>query len=162
MNRVRQSQGEMVAAALALVPERLLSLVACDLFCEDPVFTGLHDTCSTDDGRAYRDMAHVCYPYHVADRRTTLVLPVNEESVFVGLHELGHVLHWNLQERAGGWEKLPRLEAVTRYAETNVLEEFAEAFAAWFYPARQVEGDTFWTRWSRANDEFFDRLAVGA
>ncbi len=93
------------------------------------------------------------------------MLPRPEEQttgVYVGLHEMGHVLHWTLQDRAGGWSKVPRLEPVSEYAASNIWEEFAEAFAAWFYLPRQVETDRYWRCWSRSNDEFFDHLAVGA
>ena len=161
--RLKQAQAEAVAEALDHLPDRLLPVAACDLFCGDPLFAGLcrpgwdfEDSPVT--GRSYRATAHVCFPYHSRDRRVTMVLPDGRDDVMTALHEFGHVIHWHLQERAGGWEKVPRLEPVTDYALTNELEEFAEAFTAWFYPPRQVEQDGYWLRWSRGNDEFFDRL----
>lgn len=155
--RLTQRQAEVVAAALDYLPARLLPPVACDVFCADPIFAGLHATATTDDGRSYSGTAHACYPEHVRDHRLTVVLPVLE-TVTTVLHELGHVLHWTLQDRAGGWEKVPRLEPVTEYAATNSHEEFAEAFVAWFYSPQQVEAERYWRGWSRGNDEFFDRL----
>ncbi len=164
MNRVQQFAAEVMAEALSIVPMRLRPLVACDLFCADPIFTGLHDTANVVDDRSYRQTAHVCFPYHVADRRTTVVMPKRYEGawgVYVALHELGHVLHWNLQELAGEWDALPTIEPVNAYAATNDLEAFAEGWVASLYPPAQVDRDPYWSRWSRANDEFFDRLAVG-
>lgn len=159
--RVTQRHAEAVAEALTYIPPRLRPLVGCDVFCGDPIFAGLHDTVDIADGRSYRDQAHVCYPHHVADRRVTLVLPERRGDVAVVLHEFGHVLHWHLQDRAGGWHEVPTLEPVTRYATTNDEEAFAEAFVAWFYPPRQIEAcRQWWLRWSRANDEFFDRLVA--
>lgn len=162
VNRLSQRHAEVVAAALDYLPARLVPLVECDVFCADPLFAGL---CrpgwdfeeSPATGRSYRSTPHVCFPYHVADSRVTVVLP-QLVSVATVPHELGHVLHWNLQERAGGWDEVPRLEPVTDYAEQDRLEEFAEAFVGWFYEPGQVDSESYWHGWSQPNAEFFDRL----
>ena len=160
MTRLRQAQCEAIATAMNLMPRRLRPLVECDVFCGDPLFAGVHGFETLDDGRSYRRTAHACFPYDTTDGRLTVVLP-HAIDVYTAVHELGHVLHWNLQQLLGGWDCLPRLVAVTEYATTNVAEEFAEAFTAWFYPARQVDESPCWLRWSLSNNEFFDRLAVG-
>lgn len=152
-----------MSAALACFPARWRALLGCDLFCGDPIFAGINSagwtTADTADGRSYRTVAHACYPHHVRDRRLTVVLP-RPYDLYTAIHELGHVVHWALQDRAGGWQQLPRLEPVTTYAERNHEEEFAEALTAWFYPPEQVDAEPFWLGWSRANAEFFDRLLV--
>lgn len=164
MNRLAQQQIEAVAVGLTCIPGCLRPLLECDVFCADPIFAGLHEYEMTEQvglaPRSYRSLAHVCFPEHVRDRRTTLVLPA-PVGVSVVLHELGHVLHQALAERAGGWGRVPRLEVVTAYARLDRWEEFAEAFVAWLCCSpRQVDQDPYWLRWSRSNDEFFDRLAL--
>jgi len=102
----------------------------------DPVFAGLHGYEDIGDGRSYRTTAACYYPCHLSgprDRRvTTIILPVAEPGwtgVRTVVHELGHAL-----------DEVTRFEhdaaAVTRYAETNRREAFAEAFTAWVW-----EGD---------------------
>lgn len=162
MNRSRQVQCEAVGEALGRIPGRLRHLVECDLFCADPLFAGINvpewrDDAVRPDGRSYRRTPHVCFPYHVSDRRVTVVLP-RDCQVSTVLHELGHVAHWHLQERAGGWERVPGFEPVTDYATTNRLEEFAEAWTQWFYGPEIASSDPYWTGWSRSNSEWFDRL----
>ena len=161
MNRLRQRQCEVVADAIESIPQRLRPLVECDLLCTDPVFAGLHTFTEMSHQRSYRTVAHACYPEHTSDRRLTVVMPMAERRR-VAIHELGHILHWNLQRLAGGWDRLPHFEPVSDYAASDDWEAFAEAFTAWFYPVRQIEADPHWRMWSRANSEFFDRLAVGA
>lgn len=162
MRRLRQRQGETVAAALEFVPDRLLDKVGCDVFCGDPIFAGLYvsawDNETTDDGRCFRRLAHVGWPYHTRDKRTTMVLPA-EESVYTVLHELGHVLHWALSEheRDGVWAAAD-LVPTTEYAFKNQWETFAEAFVGWFYTPRWRDEHPYWLCYSRENDEFFDRL----
>lgn len=163
MNRLRQLQAEVFGEALKRFPVRWQPLTGCDLFCGDPLFAGINaaawTTDDAGDGRSYRTIAHACYPHHVRDRRLTVVLP-KPDGLYTAIHELGHVVHWTLQERVGGWHRLPRLEPVTAYAQRNQEEEFAEALTAWFYPPAQVDADPYWLGWSRPNAEFFDRLLV--
>lgn len=164
MNRLRQRHVEVVAATLArYVPDRMHEYVECDLFCEDAPFAGICSPAgsvdTTTDGRSYHDVAHVLWPYHARDRRTTVVVPGGAPAEATVIHELGHVLHWRLFERTARWDAIPRLEPVTAYARTSPWEEFAEAWTAWHYAPGQVERRAdYWTHWSRSNDEFFDRL----
>jgi hypothetical protein len=50
------------------------------------------------------------------------------------------------------------LDPVSTYGRTNHFETFAEAFAAWFYPAAQVDAHNFWLGWSKHNSDYFDAL----
>lgn len=160
MQRIAERNAETIGVALDYLPDRFRDLAACDFFCGDALFAGITTAVGaverTSDGRSYRSVEHVLFPCHARDKRTTIVLPVRT-IVPVVLHELGHVIHWALFERVGRWDAIPRLEPVTDYARRNWLEEFAEAFTAWFYPPRWIEGEGYF-RWSRSNDEFFDRL----
>jgi hypothetical protein len=164
VNRLRQGQAEVVAEALGHVPDRLQPLVECDVFCGDPIFAGIWrpewQMETTADGRNYRGLACVGFPYHARDKRLTLVLPV-VESVYVVLHELGHVLQHALLERVDRWDAMPAIFPVTEYGNTNYYEAFAEAFAAWFYTPRERDEDPYWPwAYRRDNDEFFDRLML--
>lgn len=159
MQRVTsQRHAEPVGRALDLLPRRVRELAGhCDVFCGDPLFGGLHPTETTPDGRSYRDQAHVCLPGHVRDRRVTVVLPVVEPVTTV-LHELGHVVHCELERRLGrGVVVAP----VSEYAETNRFEAFAEALLAWLYPADRLAD--YWpaARVEPAGRELLDRLARG-
>lgn len=160
MQRIRASHAPAIAYVLDCLPERLRDLAACDFFCADPVFAGIHAEAfdTTDDGRSYRETAHCCYPYHVKDRRITVVLPGPVDPAII-LHELGHAIHGKLWKRAGTWD-VAALDACTDYARTNEQETFAEAFLAWFYPPRQRDEHPYWFGYVRGNDEFFDRLLV--
>lgn len=166
MDRIRQAQAEVFSAAMEKVPARLHSLLGCDLFCGDPLFAGLWrpewQLTSTVDGRSYHDTACVAFPYHMRDKRLTMVLHKDDTSVYTVLHELGHVLHWNLFERMGeSWKGFPGMVPVSRYAVGSWWESFAEAFVAWFYSPRERDENDYWP-WGhvRSNDEFFDRLLL--
>lgn len=169
MRRLRQAQTEAVREALTHIPNRLHDLLGHDLFCADPIFAGIFappwDNETTPDGRSYRNIAHVGWPYHTKDGRTTLVWPSLAEAshvaLYIAVHELGHILHGHLAKRAG-WSKMPWLWNVTRYAKTNYYECFAEAFTAWvLYTPEQMDDDPYWPwGYSRANAEWFDRLAA--
>lgn len=117
----------VISGALAMFPEWLADeLRDSDFLCGvDPLFVGLHEFYDTEDGRSYRNTAHVAYPFHqlhrpAAHRATTVALPILEEP-WVIVHELGHVLHERL-----GFPEAPG--PVTEYAEANDMEAFAEAF----------------------------------
>lgn len=169
MNRFRQAQAEAMREALDYIPTRLHDHLGHDLFCADPIFAGIFappwDNEATADGRSYRRIAHVGWPFHTRDKRTTVVWPAMreapKEAVTVAVHELGHVLHGHLAERAG-WESLPRLWNTTEYATTNYGECFAEAFTAWaLYTPRMMDEHPYWPwGYRRANAEWFDRLAA--
>lgn len=122
-----------ISAALMLLPPLAVEMLReTRWFCgSDPVFAGLHRYCAADDGRTYRQTAHVVYPQHLIDRPlgeriTTVVLPVVEEP-WVIIHELGHVLHAFL-----GFPPAP--EPVTEYATCSDWEAFAEGFTAAHVP----------------------------
>lgn len=165
MNRLRQPQAEAMREAYARIPSRLHDGLGCDLFCADPIFAGIFvppwDNESMADGRSYRRVAHVGWPYHTRDKRTTIVWPQPyeaSEAVQVAVHELGHVLHAHLAERVG-WLKMPWLRNVSQYATTNYSECFAEAFTAWaIYTPRMMDEHSYWFGYRRENAEFFDRL----
>lgn len=96
----------------------------------DPVFVGLHRYETTDAGGNYRDVAHCVYPMHQAHmpadrRRTTIVLPTVKPH-WVIVHEYGHALHEALRFE-------PTAEPITRYAQTDRLEAFAEALTGYLY-----------------------------
>lgn len=113
-----------IGAALAIIPPHLHERVACDMFIgASPVFAGVFPHATTTDGRSYHVTACCAYEHHTIDRRVTVCLPRND-SPSVIVHEFGHVLHGGL-----GWE--PVCTPVTRYAQRNTMEAFAEAFTAW-------------------------------
>lgn len=110
----------------------------------DPVFAGLHRfTDIRQDGfspRSYRETAHVAYPFHqplpASRRATTIVIP-GKIAVAQVVHELGHVLHEQV-------DFLPDAKPVSDYATLNNGEAFAEAFAAWVLP--------YWYSYGKAKD----------
>ena len=122
-----------VAAALELYPVGLRRLLGFDVFEGDPIFAGIarYTTTRIGDGRSYHETAHVCYPWHARDRRTTVVLP-SPIGVPHTVHELGHVLDCVL-----GFEV--STEPVTYYAQTDRGEAFAE-----FVTALLVPGYLWW------------------
>lgn len=128
MNRITNWRvAEEWGRAVSLFPGFLRRYLRCDLFMGDHPFAGLHrGTVTAPDGRSYRTTAHVCYEYHALDRRVTVVIP---SPIGIGrtVHELGHVL-----DHALGFEG--RAYPVTRYAERNRQECFAEFIAASLVP----------------------------
>ncbi|WP_349319204.1 hypothetical protein [Mycolicibacterium canariasense] len=148
MNRVKAGgYAELITAAYELIPEALHCLIRPHVLCGiDPAFAGLHSFKATDDGRSYGDTWHVVYPHHqqfpaARDRRTTVVVQSvvdkapwvrakygHFHQVAMMVHELGHVLDESL-----GFEH--DASPVTKYAETNRNEAFADAFTAWLIPS---------------------------
>lgn len=123
---------EAIAHALDIMPGRIRERVACDfLVGVDPIFVGLHSYGEIEDGRSYRDTAHVAYPCHQdlvrSARRTTVVVPAADKYglwLRTLVHELGHVLH----EHIGFTHvALP----LNEYSKNNNREAFAESFTAW-------------------------------
>lgn len=108
-------------------------LADVDFLCGvDPVFVGLHRHVAAKDGRPYAKTAHCCYGFQQCvprDRaRTTIVLPtLNAFTLPTICHELGHVLHERLRFE-------PATVAITKYAERDKYESFAEAFTSWRWP----------------------------
>lgn len=153
MNRIRrQSDAEAIAAALDLIPSPIADrLRGVDfLTWTSPTFAGLHAYRDTDDARSYEIVGHVAYPFHQlglcrAQRATTIVLPTEHTfRVPCIVHEFGHVLDEQLRFEASS-------APVTRYAQTNRNEAFAEAFAAWVLP--------FGHGYGAAKDRLYDRDA---
>lgn len=149
---------EDIEVGIDLIPPRIWSMVEyTDLFVGcDPVFAGLHFYVDTDDGRSYRETAHIIYPYHqghlsAARRNTTIVLPTDRHRLFWGIvHEFGHALDERL-----GFEHaaIP----IDDYAKTNRAEAFATAFEAYCSP-----GYPDWHRLYSSDPvtvALFDRLA---
>ena len=128
MNRVSdQRVATEWGRALAVFPEFLRRYLGCDLFVGDHPFAGLHKGgVSSPDGRSYRTTAHVCYEHHARDRRVTVVIP-SPIGVAHTVHELGHVLDHALGFEGRAWP-------VTRYADSNRRECFAEFVAASLVP----------------------------
>lgn len=164
MNRVRtQRQAEAIAAALDYIPDRLLPLTGCDIFCADPWFAGVHDLREADNGETVELRAHAVNESITRDRRRVICIPEEVEVVTV-LHEMAHIIDYTLWDRTGG-RHLPRMEPINAYAENYYGEAFAESFVQWLYGAEMVnkllvERPHMWDRWSRENDEWWDRLLL--
>jgi hypothetical protein len=152
MQRIcHQVDAEVIAAAFAFLPTPLAGRLEGVHFLTgvDPLFAGLHVEEIAEDGRSYRDTAHVVYPFHLrrpaADRVTTVVIPTWDGPTWWWpakvIHELGHVLDWQL-----GF--IHHAALVTSYAKRNRREAFAEAFAAWALPFGHGYGD--------AKDQLYD------
>lgn len=165
---------EAVAEALTYMPRWLRPWLDCDVCTEDPVFVGLHHYVKTDDGRLNKETAHVAYRAHMkhmprARRKTTMVLP-GERGVQVILHEFGHVLHANLCQHVGCWDRTPdfpvpagpsMLPESAAYYDKNRWERFAGAFESWFLPEPgRRDRDPYWSYFTRnpAVFAFFDNL----
>lgn len=169
MQRLRQRQCEEVAKALSLIPDRIVPFVNFDLFCGDPIFSGVlneqwHNWVIPGydffPDRSLRDTPHVEYSFHARDKRQTIVLqrPIG---IYNTVHEIGHIVQGSLVERMGTSKHLPVLCSITRYADTNYDETFAEAFAAYIlYRPRTIDRNPkIWPGgWVRENDEYFARL----
>jgi hypothetical protein len=133
LNRVTsQGQAEEIARAYEILPVGVAGrLRHVEFLTADPVWAGLHYHVTTSDHRSYRSTAHCSYGYqqtHLArDRRaTTIVLP-KYSPAWVVVHELGHALH-----EVTGFDHTA--QPVSRYAQTNRWEAFAEAVCAWLLP----------------------------
>jgi hypothetical protein len=165
MHRIHsQYDAEVIAHAFQLLPPAIASRLESVHFLTgtDPLFAGLSSWEDTADGRSYRQVAHVMYPFHIgrpaAERQTTVVIPEWSWSWWqrpvAVIHEFGHVLHWQL---GFDHDAVP----VTRYAQANRREAFAEAFAAWTLPFGYSYGaakDRLYDT-DRATVALFDRLA---
>lgn len=132
MDRIKPGYSAVIEAAYNLISQEIHHLIRPDFLTgSNPVLAGLHQWEFAADGRSLNQTAHVYYGQHQTwlsktQRRTTVVLPV-PPSIYTVVHELGHVLHEQV-----GTELV--VDPVTRYAQTNHLEAFAEAFAAWHFP----------------------------
>lgn len=132
MHRIRtQRQAEHIAVALTWIPDGILPLIEGTDFLVgvDPIFAGLHDFETTFDGRSYRQTAHCVYGYHqehlaARHRKTTVAIPEGFTSTAVIVHELGHALDEVLDFSVS-------VNAISKYAETDRYEAFAEAFVAY-------------------------------
>jgi hypothetical protein len=128
----------VIEAAFQIIPEQLHYLRPDFLCGTDPIFAGLHTYANTFDGRSYADTAHCCYPFNQwtlakTQRRTTIVLP-RIPNISTVIHEFGHVVdeHFRFEHTA---------QPVTRYAQSNRYEAFAEAFTAWLLPGYPAPPD---------------------
>lgn len=85
----------------------------------DPVWVGLHDMETTEDGRSYRWEASHFYPTKQWGGVGTVVLHgLNTRTI---VHELAHALHYRM------WDQRFDLTPVNWYALTNRFELYAEA-----------------------------------
>jgi hypothetical protein len=119
---------ETIAQAFRVLPRNLRRrLEHTQFLCGvDPVFAGLHEYTGTIDDRPYKDTAHCAWPIHIigpADRRTSTVVLPKRVSVSNVVHELGHVLDWQLG-------RSHMATPVSEYAATDRNEAFAEALVA--------------------------------
>jgi len=120
-----------ISAAIDILPESLrhhMTDVHIVTGC-DPVFIGLHAYRYSSDGRSYKHIAHVVYPYHQLTlpkhlRHPTIVLPTMR-SICDILHEMGHIVHF--------WYGLDIIVPAIDddYARINHHEAFAVAFQHW-------------------------------
>jgi hypothetical protein len=120
-----------IQKAHLVVPPLILTRLNFDYFIGcDPIFAGLFNYEITEDGRSYRDVACVAYPFHQNlpknRQKTTIVIPKKIHWIYL-LHEIGHVLDEWL-----GFNFVA--EPITEYAKNNQGEAFAEAFTAWLIP----------------------------
>lgn len=140
MERVKDKYPSLISAGLSLIPTPILKRLGyLDFFTgSDPIYAGLFNYEESDDGRSYRQEWCVAYPHHLTmqpknKRKTTIVLadllPEHPKKLhpFLIVHEVGHVLDYLLDFRFD-------FEAVTKYAQTNRMEAFADAFTLWVSP----------------------------
>ncbi len=128
---------EAIQYAHSVIPSSILLRLHFDYFvAADPVYSGFFNYETTPDGRSYRNIACVAYPFHQLvskDRqKTTIILPTKVYWATV-IHEIGHVLHEYLNFEI---EPVP----VTKYAQTNSREAFADSFLAWI--------DNYWVEFN--------------
>ena len=142
MERITKAiYAEAIGAALDLLSPAVKQMLMYTHFLTgtDPIYAGLHNYRKTNDGRSYRNTAHVIYPHHASDKRerTTVVLPeADDADTYVIIHELGHCLDEIL-----GFEH--KALPLNNYAKTNRMEAFAEAFAIQYFWLGAKAEDTF-------------------
>ena len=142
MQRVVSHQyTQLIEAGFDLIPKAIADRLRHIHFFTgtDPIYAGLKyggDEETTKDGRSYRATWCCSYPWNqaVEDKRTTIIMtdlqleyPKALRPVMV-VHELGHCLHEVLD-----FEPYPR--PVTKYAQHDKWEAFAEAFTLWLFPS---------------------------
>lgn len=139
MQRVVSHQyTELIESGFDLIPKAIADRLRHIQFFTgtDPVFAGLIADKDTKDGRSYRATWCCSYPWNqkVEDKRTTIIMtdlqleyPKALRPVMV-VHELAHCLHEVLD-----FEPHPR--PVTKYAQVDKWEAFAEAFTLWLFPS---------------------------
>lgn len=119
--------------AYEIIPKKYHKYLECDwLIGKDPIKFGLHNFTDTSDGRTYRNTAHVAYPHHhrkLYYLPSVVVLP-EPDTVDVVVHELAHVIHFNINFDGPKEGIVP----VSWYAKTNWYEAFAEAFTSLVIP----------------------------
>jgi hypothetical protein len=151
--------GEQLSMALNWLPRRLATRLGfVHFFIGDPVFAGLHQFEVAEDGGSLRTS-----PQYVTEgqqshrprsaRRGTIVLPFGPARTEAVVHELGHALDDVLGYR---WVAKP----VSRYAQVDRFEAFAEAFTAWVgLPSYLTARDRLY-RIDRESAAFFDAIAL--
>ena len=137
---INSKYSELIGAAFDIIPNAIADKLKYVHFFTgtDPIYAGLIHPDNEAMKRAgynfkdvadvYRRGGSVAYVHNqtVEDKHTTVILPVLLPLDFP-IHELGHVLDEIL-----GWQHIA--EPVTKYAETNRIEAFAEAFTSWLIP----------------------------
>lgn len=148
---------ELIGKAFEILPQGIADKLRYVHFLTgvDPIYAGLLIGDNTGDGRSSRNTWCVCYPDEIRlakhRRQTTIVLPTLnldypfELNPYLVVHELGHVLDEIL-----GFEHI--IPPVTKYAEVNRYEAFAEAFTLWLCPE-------YW-RWYPVKPEKYCKIAV--
>jgi hypothetical protein len=170
-----QGIASAVGRALELVPPGLEDLLTAEwmLGC-DAIFAGVSGRAEMPNSRrSYRTTAHVSWPWnrHRAhrDEHVSIVVlpepgpgPLGDADVHVVLHELGHVVDFNIRQRTGRWG--PALPAVTDYAARDGWESFAVAFHSWVlgreYSAKTPELAHGWVGYDPEAFAYFDALAA--
>ena len=128
MNRItRVDVAATMRVAEEMYPENLRRFLRYDLFTSDPMFAGYDCGGSATGGRSLSNTAHVKYPDRAPDKRMTVVIPEKYIGIAYSVHELAHVLHHNIN-----FDVI--VHPVTRYAEENYWEAFAEFVTAWLIP----------------------------
>ncbi len=137
----RRDELEFVHHVFNSLPEQIKELLQETQFVTgySPSFLGLHF--GTPD--FFSRVSHCDYNFNQkhfsADYRRTTIVLANKDAFkrTTVLHELGHVLHWELIKRRYGESSYnplftaPSVIPLTEYAKKNNLEAFATAFQAW-------------------------------
>jgi hypothetical protein len=124
-------------AARGILPVHVQEKVRCPLLIgtqptKSLKFCNYPSASQTDDSRHYDYIAHVNWENPSTMRNPVLILPRWDKptntlwDVYVIIHEWGHVLHSKYFDN-----ELMDLPNITKYAASNKLEQFAEAFT-WY------------------------------
>lgn len=137
---VSSKYAELISASFDRLPPGMASRLRSTHFFTgiSPIYAGLLEDWKTKDGRSYHKVWCAAYSHHLERlpkkyRQTTIIMPEFHKGYsamvlpMLVIHELGHVL----DEILGFCHiALP----VTKYAEVDRREAFAESFTSWLNP----------------------------